>query len=440
MAVGWASIGHFVTGGALLALAVWLMWLRFAGRLIRSYVLLLVMMGLLAIVRELGRAMEPSRLQGALAGTGVYIAAMVPLAVVWFSVNQLAGHKARLRNVAMAVLLAIGAIVVLAIAIGPCTAKCDQDGLIQVGPVQLLIASTEAIMALAAIGSLLLAKRLGQGDAGSAAFVVGVAFLIPVSRSVATNWAVLGQFGLKESLGFYVPNTWHLVVFTTVVLATACWAVGATLVARTRGGKLGRNAALLLSLAIATGAWAGSAPADSAGPRFLSGVLTILFPALIAFALVRHRLFDLDATLRWTVVRAFMAGLFLTVFFAISEGAIGYFESKTQSQVLGIVSASVLVFFIAPLQRVGERFADELMPERRPIEAMGIQERMALYRDQVLLVWADGVMGRKERALLDQLRERMGLDLRASAKVEHEVVTTLGPAGALQAGDSVALK
>lgn len=438
MAVGWASIGHLVTGGALLALAIWLMWLRFGSRLIRSYVLALVMMGLFMIVRELGRTMDPSRLQATLAATGVYIAAMVPLSVIWFSVNQLAGHKARLRHTAMAFLLAIGAVVVLAIAVDPCTARCDVDGLIQVGPVQVLIASTETVMAVAAIGSLRLARRLGPGDAGSSAFVVGVAFLVPTSVFIATYLSAIMQFGLE--MNAYVPNGWQVAMQAVALLAMATWLVAAGLITRTRRGRLGRNAALLLALAIGTGAWAGSAPPSSAGPRFLTGILTILFPALIAFALVRHRLFDLDTRIRWTVVRTFMAGLFLTVFFGISEGAVWYFESKTQSQVLGIAAATGLVFFIAPLQRVGERFADQLMPEQRPIEAMGPQERMALYRDQVLLVWADGVMGRKERALLDQLRERLGVDLRASAKVESEVLSMLGPAGPLLPGEPAPIK
>ena len=57
------------------------------------------------------------------------------------------------------------------------------------------------------------------------------------------------------------------------------------------------------------------------------------------------------------------------------------------------------------------------MPHQR-VADLTQDERAHLYRDQVELAWADGRLTVKERALLDQLRERMGLSLEEAGAIE----------------------
>ncbi len=60
---------------------------------------------------------------------------------------------------------------------------------------------------------------------------------------------------------------------------------------------------------------------------------------------------------------------------------------------------------------------------------MSREDALALYREQVALVWSDGVMGRQERILLDQMRDNLHLKLDDTARMEREAAkeAALGP-------------
>lgn len=137
--------------------------------------------------------------------------------------------------------------------------------------------------------------------------------------------------------------------------------------------------------------------------------------ALLAWAILRTQLFDIDVKLRWTVKQSTVAAAFVAVFFTVeqtTQNVLGQYGPA-----FGIAAAALLLFAIAPLQRVAERFARAAVPAPRPLEA---SERASIYRDSVAQAWADGSLDRSERLMLDRLRERLGLTRDEASRIESD--------------------
>ncbi|MGQ0537237.1 MAG: hypothetical protein ACT4PT_14335 [Methanobacteriota archaeon] len=134
---------------------------------------------------------------------------------------------------------------------------------------------------------------------------------------------------------------------------------------------------------------------------------------------LRGVLLDVDVKIRWTLRQSTVAATFVAVFFVVSEFAKTFFAERA-GLYLGVLAAGALVFVLAPLQRVAERFAEAAMPGKAPA-ALDEAERLALYREQLSAAWADGVLTKDERNLLERLRERLGIAPEEATRIEGEV-------------------
>lgn len=152
------------------------------------------------------------------------------------------------------------------------------------------------------------------------------------------------------------------------------------------------------------------------------GVWTLSLPAVATFALFRHRLFNLEPRIKWTIRQGTVTAAFVAVFFVASEGSQIFFTQLRGSQWVGLLAAGLLLFFIHPLQRIAERFASASMPDAKPISGLTLDERRALFREHLVLAWADGTIGRKERLLLDHLADRLQLSSQEANGLETDVV------------------
>ena len=117
---------------------------------------------------------------------------------------------------------------------------------------------------------------------------------------------------------------------------------------------------------------------------------------------------------------------FLAVFFVVAQLAQNYLAG-VYGWLAGGVAAGLLIFALSPLQHFAERVANAAMPGVRSIAEMAHPERLDLYREQAGLMWADGVIDRQERALLDSLRKRLGLSHEEAASIESEASRNSSP-------------
>ncbi len=96
------------------------------------------------------------------------------------------------------------------------------------------------------------------------------------------------------------------------------------------------------------------------------------------------------------------------------------------SAYIGIAAAGGLVFLIAPLQRLGDKFADRVVPPRARVTLVSpqeIAEAEAAYRDFARIVFVDHHMTREEELRLVELGDRLGLSGRRALEIRREFET-----------------
>ncbi len=177
--------------------------------------------------------------------------------------------------------------------------------------------------------------------------------------------------------------------------------------------RMGPRLATTLAIVALVVVLAGSTP-------LTSGLASIVFAGLTAYALARHRLFDIDVKLRWGISRTTLAAVFIAVFFIASEAAQEFFGETLGSQYVGILAAGALVFVIAPLQRVADRVADKAMPGVKAVGEMTGEERVEAYWQAAVTAWGDGVIDVRERALLDRFRKSLALSEDDAHRIESK--------------------
>lgn len=164
---------------------------------------------------------------------------------------------------------------------------------------------------------------------------------------------------------------------------------------------------------------------------FFSAVPRVFGPALLTYALVRQLgtsgdIFRLDLRAGMALRKGTVGGVLIAFFFIVSESAAQFFSqfAATQNldpivaQILGIVGAGILLVFLHPLNRLGERLSTSVLPHAKPLNDLGNRERLRIYKEQVELAWADGSITRKERLLLDKLREQLNLQISDTVTLE----------------------
>jgi hypothetical protein len=167
---------------------------------------------------------------------------------------------------------------------------------------------------------------------------------------------------------------------------------------------------------IASGLVGGPAVFEVSG---LPGVARAAAVAVLAYAILRHQLLDIDVRVKWTIRRGTLAALFLAVFFIVASIAQNYL-SASYGILFGGVATGVMLFALAPLQRVAERVANTAMPDVKPVESLTGDERAALYREQLALAYGDGHVTADERVLLDHLRRRLSIDAEHAMTMESD--------------------
>lgn len=156
------------------------------------------------------------------------------------------------------------------------------------------------------------------------------------------------------------------------------------------------------------------------------GIGTLLFAPLAAYGILTTQLFDIDLKIKWTLEKSTLAAVFVAVFFVVSEGAQVLFAGFAGSDVLGVLAAGALVFFMAPLQSLATRLGDAAMPHVEDTEAYRAKRKRAVYRASLEELLADGRVTGKERRMLGRLQDELGLGGGEASRIEADVVDAAG--------------
>lgn len=148
--------------------------------------------------------------------------------------------------------------------------------------------------------------------------------------------------------------------------------------------------------------------------------------SVVTYGVVRHALFDIDIRFKRTLERGTITAAFVAVYFVVSEVAAQLFSDFSGSAYLGIGAAALLLLAIRPLEKLATAVAGRAMPEVKPLSDLDREERTEFYREQLELMWMDGVLSARDRLVLSSLRARLGLEADVAERIELEVVSS-GP-------------
>ena len=204
---------------------------------------------------------------------------------------------------------------------------------------------------------------------------------VRIGLAIGSMVLVLGTLLSQSRFGTTLLYSTVMLLFIYALVASIhAWLIAQRGIARQRAGIFAlafglRDIGWTLSYGIS--AWLMWSQADmTAMPdigwlmKIASALGTLLAVPLIAYGVLRTQLFDIDLKIRWTIKQSTLAGIFVALMFLISEGASKFLEAELGNWA-GLLAATVVVFFLAPLQRFSERIASAAMPNRRKLSFCG---------------------------------------------------------------------
>jgi hypothetical protein len=151
------------------------------------------------------------------------------------------------------------------------------------------------------------------------------------------------------------------------------------------------------------------------------GVWIMVFPVLVAYALLQHQLFDIDLRLKRTIRNSTTGGIILAAAFVVSQLAENGL-SLAFGWAYGSIAAALLLLAIFPLQRVGERMAAWAMPDVTGTHEYLAFRKLEVYQSALEGLWHDGQLTPKERMALEQLRSKLGIREADATVMERDVL------------------
>lgn len=167
-------------------------------------------------------------------------------------------------------------------------------------------------------------------------------------------------------------------------------------------------------------------PLDLVGV-WLYPVTIFLFAPLLAYGVLRTQLLDIQIKLRFTINKGALGASSLLVFFIVAQMIESFLGNSLG--ILGGALAGGLFFLLSPVQKAAERLAQRATPGARPVGDMTAKERVQLYQEQLEFAFADGNVSKKERMLLEHLRNRLGVQRDQAQRLERQFLASFGAVG-----------
>lgn len=152
---------------------------------------------------------------------------------------------------------------------------------------------------------------------------------------------------------------------------------------------------------------------------------TLFYVPLITYGILRTHLFDIDLRIQWTIKQSTVASVFVAIFYLVSEGADRLLSSEL-GNVAGLLAAALVMFFLAPLQRFADRIASAAMPGTKNTAEYAMFRKMQVYQEAVAEASYEGGISEKERALLNRLRDSLGISAVDAESIESELQARSG--------------
>lgn len=193
-----------------------------------------------------------------------------------------------------------------------------------------------------------------------------------------------------------------------------------------------RDALLLLLILIAVGA-ANSNFGSPVGYAFVAlPLVNLLGAALLAFAILRTQLFDIDLKVKLSIQRGTVVATFVIIFFIVEKIAESYL-ARTFGIIAGSIATGLLLFLAPRLNKMAEQVGNKAAPAVQNTSQYLAFKRLDVYRGAVEETLHLGPLTQKDRAILDRLRVTREIEATDAEALEADVRKALGRAVALPA-------
>jgi hypothetical protein len=159
------------------------------------------------------------------------------------------------------------------------------------------------------------------------------------------------------------------------------------------------------------------------------GMMYVTYVPLLAYAILRHQLLDIDLRVRFALKQGTVGALLAGSFLVASE----LIESvvDVDGPMLGIVLALVITAALKPAQIVAERVALAAVPQVSGGSAYMDDRRRIVLRGALENAWSDGHLTHREQEFVRMLREELDVPEAMAKEIEAEVLAQrdLEPAG-----------
>ena len=148
----------------------------------------------------------------------------------------------------------------------------------------------------------------------------------------------------------------------------------------------------------------------------------------IAYGIVKERLFDIDIIVRKSVLYGMMTSILTIAFFVVQE----LMEDLVSTTVFAdmhlsnLVSAGFVVILSVPARSVSQNLTDKLLPKVIRSPSTDHNDKVELYRTELSIAWADGILSKKERKMLETLRKSLDITKEDHESMEREVKDEAG--------------
>jgi hypothetical protein len=154
------------------------------------------------------------------------------------------------------------------------------------------------------------------------------------------------------------------------------------------------------------------------------GIVNVLYVGLMSYGVLRAQLFDIDLKLKFALRQGTVGAVFTGAFFTGSE----LLERivPVEGTILGLIVAGTIVLVLRPVHRFAETFASRVMRGVQDTPAYVESRKNEVYRATFEGTLEDGAITKRERAVLDRLREQLGISLDEAELIEREMLSAAG--------------
>ena len=147
---------------------------------------------------------------------------------------------------------------------------------------------------------------------------------------------------------------------------------------------------------------------------------SVIFVLLLAYGILKVQLFDIDLRIKRGIRRSTIAAVFVVAFLVVEQFVQNYFSGRF-GLLFGAVAAGLMLFGLDHIRHFARTVANGAMPAVSATPEYVAYRKLEVYRAAYEGLYADATLSEKERATLDRLRVKLGIQLGDAQAIENEV-------------------